>query len=437
MASIATPGNMVVPLSAILDQLQGKLTTSEIDALLQAIVGGRRQQVAPGDLITADLINQILRDLADLNVRMSQLEGTTGGPMILGRVPSGDVPVLSRMTVLGTGFDADRSRNTVLLGGVSITSFFPESSETQLVFQIPDLFTGLPRLVEMSAQAGGRTSNAIQVRLQPRAQTQSGTVVIIPRTEPLGEIQVGQTYTLRWRVTGQTSLPATYRFRLVFTGASGAPVSDWESNSSVTPSEQQLSLGGQANVTATVEIPTGATQAQVALEVRSTDGTITRTSDPLALVVGDEAVISDPRARISLPTEIETDLSGTPLPLRPARITAGGVDLDGIQVGFGQTVDIPFDLFVTDVASAAGDYAYSAEVENAGSAWAVEDLAPEGDTGVARGTQRTITVTLRNAEPSSSTAVRYMVVRASHRPTATAPVDFVSFIRFPIQGYNA
>jgi hypothetical protein len=83
MATITTvnPGNLVVPLSAIIDHLQGKLTSAELNALLLAVVGDRRNEVRPGDLITADLINQILRDLEDLNARLAAVQGggaTTG-----------------------------------------------------------------------------------------------------------------------------------------------------------------------------------------------------------------------------------------------------------------------------------------------------------------------------------------------------------------------
>lgn len=79
MASVINPGNIVVPLSAVLDQLRGKLTSVEVDALLAAVVGRRQAQVGPGDLITADLVNQILLDLQNLNLRVAALSGGAGG----------------------------------------------------------------------------------------------------------------------------------------------------------------------------------------------------------------------------------------------------------------------------------------------------------------------------------------------------------------------
>jgi len=70
-------GNIVVPLSSIIDQLRGKLTSAEIDNLLAALIAQRKSQVLPGDLITADLMNQILQDIQDLNTQIAQLVGGT------------------------------------------------------------------------------------------------------------------------------------------------------------------------------------------------------------------------------------------------------------------------------------------------------------------------------------------------------------------------
>src|SRR5207302_6774678 len=52
----ANPDNIVVPLSAIIDQLQGKLSSADINALLYAIVAKKKNEVRPGDLISAELM---------------------------------------------------------------------------------------------------------------------------------------------------------------------------------------------------------------------------------------------------------------------------------------------------------------------------------------------------------------------------------------------
>ena len=70
-----SPGNVVVPLSAIVDRLQGRLSSAEIDQLLYGILSKRKTEVRPGDLITADLVNQILHDLDDLTTQIAALAG--------------------------------------------------------------------------------------------------------------------------------------------------------------------------------------------------------------------------------------------------------------------------------------------------------------------------------------------------------------------------
>ena len=82
MPTVVNPGNIVVPLSAILDQLRGRLSSVELDALLAAIIERRKAEVHPGDLITAELMNQILQDLAALNEQVAALTGggTGTGP---------------------------------------------------------------------------------------------------------------------------------------------------------------------------------------------------------------------------------------------------------------------------------------------------------------------------------------------------------------------
>jgi len=438
MATVS-PGDIVVPLSTILDQLKGKLSTAEVNALLAAILARRKSEVRPGDLITADLINQILAELADLQTRVSVLEGSTGGPLLTSRSPIGDLRVGELLTLFGSGFDPTPGNNTVFLDSVAVNAFLGGSDPTRLLLQVPDLFVGLPRLVEAAVKVGTRVSNTLQLRVLPRQDPQGGQIVILPQTAALGEIVVGQTYTLRWLVDAQTALPASYRFRLVFSELAGATESAWTVLATLDPNgERQIVRGNPLAVTAAVTVPGGSSKAQIALEVKSSDGLFQRTSAPIPFDTGTTPEVSDDRAILTLPSAIGPfDGSGNPNPLRSAKIAVGGNQLDGLQLKFGASGDIPFKLFVTAKVGAAGDYAYSAEVEAAGGAWQIESVTPLSHTGLTALGERTITVRLRNTDSLSSTAVKYMVVRAQHRPAGTSTGDFVSFIRFPIQAYSA
>ena len=56
-------GDLVISVSEIFDRLQSKVDPNTLEQLLRDIVSGRRKQVRPGELITAELINQILAEL--------------------------------------------------------------------------------------------------------------------------------------------------------------------------------------------------------------------------------------------------------------------------------------------------------------------------------------------------------------------------------------
>lgn len=75
-------GDLVISVSEIFDRLQTKVDPNTLEQLLRDILAGRRKQVRPGELITAELINQILAELESLEGRVIKLETaapTTGG----------------------------------------------------------------------------------------------------------------------------------------------------------------------------------------------------------------------------------------------------------------------------------------------------------------------------------------------------------------------
>lgn len=441
ITTLSKPGDIVVPLSTILDQLQGKLTSDEVNALIASIVGNRRSQVAPGDLITSELMNRVLGELADLETRVTLLEGSaTGGLTLLGFSPIGDIQIGSLLTIIGSGFDASTGGTTVIVGNVPITAFLPGGTPNQLVFSVPDLFTGLPRLVDVSVKVGAQRSNTLSLRLTPRPVVQGGQVVIGPQTAPLGQITVGTSYTLQWLVDSQTALPASYALSLQFTDVVGSTQSAWQAGAVVSPAvPTQIVRGNPLTVSATITVPTGATSAQVALRADSADGLQSRTSAPTPMLVGSTPAVSDPRAGVLLPGPGGIgpfDSNGNPNPLRAAAIDTTSGRLDGIQLRFGSTGTLPLTLAVTSDASAGGDYVFSAQIETPGSAWTLGAVTPaNGANGVKPGDQLPLSVRVSNIDTFSSTSVTYMVVRAEHRPGGSSIGNFVSFARFPIQGF--
>jgi hypothetical protein len=437
--TLATPGNIVVPLSTILDQLKGKLTDVEINQLVAAIVGARQTEVRPGDLITSALVNQMLHDIDDLLVRVAKLEGVAAGPVIFGLSPTGDIPILGGLTVLGSGFDSNLTNNTVLLGSVPITAFLPGSTATQLIIQVPDQFPTVPTVVGVSVRVGTATSNTVQVRLVQQVSQQGGQVVLTSRTPPLGTVATGTPISLLWTVDSQTALPVNYNLDLVFTGLGGPPdVTAWRAASRLTPTgTQQIVRGSSLAVTASVTVPANATQGSVSLRAQSTDGLFSKTSDPITLTVGSAPAISDPRASVTIGSVGPFDSQGNPNPLRSAKITVSGSQLDGLQLLFGRGGTIPVLLALGNDPTAPGDYFYSAQVETPAAAWQITSVVPASHTGVPGSGTRNVAVTLANVDTTNSNAVTFLTIRAQHHPPGSATGDFVSFVRVPIQGVSS
>src|SRR3954451_5469266 len=101
-------GAIAVPMSTILDALEGVLTDAEQQALMGQIIGLRPAGVAPGDLITAELFNDMLNDINELMERVAALEGATGGPQVpvITGISPNPATVGADMAILGRNLEA-------------------------------------------------------------------------------------------------------------------------------------------------------------------------------------------------------------------------------------------------------------------------------------------------------------------------------------------
>lgn len=391
------------------------------------------RHVQPGDLIKSEFMNSLLDSLQSLDLRITSLEtGETGNrpPVLLERSPSGNVEVNSRLTLIGRNFLRPSDQNTVTLGGVPINQFDTDSDESNLIFTVPNVFSGLPRSVPATVRNQFGESAELQVGLLPVAVTQGGQVVIFDQTAPLGEIVIGNTYDLSWMVDSQTVLPVTYNFSLVFSNVVGASVAAWQADSPITPSgAREIRRGTPQLVTARVKVPTGATSAQLALKAESADRAFSRTSDSLDFTVGQTTVVSDSRALLTVVTEIPPfDDVGTN-PVRNATINGAS----GVEVRFGATGKVPINLHVGSDPSAAGTYRFTATVEDPAGLWTGGPVTP-AESGRTAPSDRQIDATIQNSDAGNSTTVKFMVVSAIHR-TEAGTEDFTSFVRFPIRGF--
>jgi hypothetical protein len=221
-----------------------------------------------------------------------------------------------------------------------------------------------------------------------------------------------------------------YNLTVVFTNIVGASASLWNLGTVLTPTgPRQISAGNPLPIGARITVPAGATSVDVALRAESTDLQFVRTSDAIALTVGSTPTVSDPRVLVTLAAIPPFDpATGLPNSVREAVIDS----VNGVEVRFGASGQIPINVHVTGTAAAAGTYTYTATVESAGTLWTPGTVVP-ATSGQAAPSDRVLSVGIHNTDTSHSTAVRFMRVTATHQ-TSAGVQDFASFIRFPIRG---
>lgn len=174
-------GNTVVPLAAILDQLKDKLSSAEIDALLFAIVARKKTEVRPGDLITADLFNQILADLADLNLRVAQLEAGAGGAspgqvVVFEPAAGANLRVGELIQIVGLNFGFSAAQQRVTFDELPVSGFAAGSGDNLLRVMVPALPNiGQGRAAVLSVGNGSSTVTRA-VTVLPPDQPLTGTV---------------------------------------------------------------------------------------------------------------------------------------------------------------------------------------------------------------------------------------------------------------------
>jgi hypothetical protein len=134
--------------------------------------------VRPGDLITANFMNQIIAELQSLEDRVSQLSttGASSGPAISSVSP---VPlhVGDDITILGQGFGPIASA-VVTLGQNTITQFSSGSGDTVLLFTVPPIIVsdqGSPLFLSVSTPRGSATTSVTLYPAQPTIP--NGTVL--------------------------------------------------------------------------------------------------------------------------------------------------------------------------------------------------------------------------------------------------------------------
>jgi hypothetical protein len=307
--------------------------------------------VNPGDLITADFMNQIIAALGGLDTRVSKLEGAssvTHPVRIDGFTASQPVHVNDQIEVDGAGFLIPVTLNAVTMGGTPVTSFATLlSNSNKLIFSVPPIAnipnTGTAVTVTVTNANGTATSPQILVfpaNIVPTGATQ--LLYTTPPVMPQGgtNITAGQNYTFTFTLTAVTSSSVTYAITPTITGAGWSTQLLDSSPVQVTanatqPIHVQVTPAAGAAGTATLSLSA----------VETTPGTqVSPASIPLAITLGSPPPTPDNRVRVVL------------------RTAGGGASISGGVVQFvrNQSGGVGFTVLVTQ----AGSYTVNPTMRN-------------------------------------------------------------------------
>ncbi|HEX8483699.1 MAG TPA: IPT/TIG domain-containing protein [Allosphingosinicella sp.] len=435
-------GKVSVPISSILDALKDTLSEEKRAALFTQLIGLRPAGVAPGDLITAELFNQMMSDINGLAIRVAALEGVAGGPVIERIEPVGaNKEAGSLLTIIGANFKPDDEDMFVSVGHKKVTDFFAKSDQKKLLLTVPVSFAQLPVTVPVTVTVKGRTSNSVSITIVPEVVTPSGNVQVEYQGGNLGTIGVGQTYQLVWRVWSNLNLPSSFEVEPEVTGVSGgSSVDQWLAAIQVPSTQFSIEPGGFHDVTMTVTVPTGAENAEINLRAESIVGNFVGAAQtPFTMQVGEETPVSDQRATVAMRQVSVTEF-------RSGNVIVADKLVMGFKIQPGKTVNLPFQVSAAlDIGgpgtpqerSGEGHYRFTAQVKSGSQdgRFTAQPMSATRTFVAKNSTQNFEVPVAAAATPTDTTVVTWIEVTATCYPDASSNTPrFTSFTRVPLVG---
>ncbi len=352
MASLAPPitpaktGDLVVPISQIVDLLKSKLAQADIDALLSALLAGTGPlQVRSGDLITADLINWVLAQLSDLQGRVAFLEGSlgkSGDVVITGLDPAdGNVKVGGTLKVMGRNFQYSQGLTRAYVDGFQ-AGFQSGTTDQLLVLTVPTQLTNVPAAGRpgILTVSNGQSSAQAVLFVNPGMALNGFFEVNEVDSKPSGATpKGGQPFTLVFQLVSHVNLDTDVQLSATVTGPANA--GDWqpirllnEDETVIQNGTLSLKQGASAKVLVRIDpIPAGTPDGVAfSLVPQVTAGTISQ-NKPVGLTTGVAYVAPDPGILVNF-------ASGE---IRPAVGGKGSTSASLIQVAVGSSARLVFN----------------------------------------------------------------------------------------------
>jgi len=212
---LVKPGEMVVSLTDILDKLGSKLTADEKQQLLIAMLSPRREKVQPGELISSDLLNQTLIDVADLQIRVATLENSVISnkeTKITDLLPTANRHIGDTLHIIGEGFNAPTG-TTVTIDNIGVQTAPGGNLDREIVVTIPNL-QGVPeagRNVTLIVTNANGTAKRDFVVIPAVVTVPEGQIFVVMSEPPADtRLLAGQSYTFTYTVQAIANLDETY-----------------------------------------------------------------------------------------------------------------------------------------------------------------------------------------------------------------------------------
>lgn len=227
-------GDLVISVNEIFERLRSKVDSDTLEQLLRDIIAGRRNRVRPGELITAELINQVLADLESLETRVTKLEAgvtsnptTPGNPAVITKVAD-SVQLDHNLEIHGRNFGFSKGAQRVSVDGVSQNEYQPGSSDELLIVKIRDI----AGVIEQGKPVQLVVSNGIEppatrsIRILP-SQPLGGSADLTIGDPVPATIVLGSTAPVNFncQITSQATLKTTFTVSARIDGVANS--SDW------------------------------------------------------------------------------------------------------------------------------------------------------------------------------------------------------------------